>query len=85
MSQDTCSSNGENEKPTQIDKSIMLKFENIIPEYNVDINDSDRLLQFLCLTGRLKTLPRRGWLLHDREVVNPEPIASKFRLFFFLI
>lgn len=80
MSQDNCyKTNGnENEKPTKIDESIMLKFENVIPEYNVDISDSDRLLQFLCLTGRLKTLPRRGWLLHGREIMNPEPIASMF-------
>ncbi|KAH9423376.1 HD domain-containing protein 2 [Dermatophagoides pteronyssinus] len=41
-----------------------------------DDTQSDRLIEFLCLTGRLKTLPRRGWILNNRCIKNPEPIAG---------
>ena len=34
------------------------------------------MVRFLCLTGRLKTLPRRGWILNNRRIRNPESIAG---------
>ncbi|OTF82014.1 HD domain-containing protein [Euroglyphus maynei] len=43
---------------------------------DVDTAISDRMIEFLCLTGRLKTLPRRGWILNNRGIKNPEPIAG---------
>nr|XP_046915336.1 5'-deoxynucleotidase HDDC2-like [Dermatophagoides farinae] len=43
---------------------------------DADDDTADRMVRFLCLTGRLKTLPRRGWILNNRGIQNPESIAG---------
>lgn len=73
-------------RPTKIDETIMAKFDDVVSEYQIDNNrvdsgpntptDADRMLKFLCLIGRLKLLPRRGWTIENRNIANPESIAG---------
>lgn len=68
-------------KPTDTEK-VMREFDEIVPEYRQpDGGDStDRMIQYLCTVGRLKSLPRRGWEIPSRSIPNPESIAGEFSL-----
>ncbi len=39
-------------------------------------SESDKLIEFLCQTGKLKTLDRKGWTLNDRNIDKPESVAG---------
>jgi len=38
--------------------------------------ESDQLIEFLCQTGKLKTLDRKGWTLSNRNISKPESVAG---------
>lgn len=66
--------------PTEYDDLIREKFDDVIAEYEpFEFDQTDRMIKFLCLVGRLKSLPRRGWLLDDRKIASPETIAGMNR------
>ena len=43
-----------------------------------DSDPYDRMVQFLCTVGKLKTIDRTGWILEDRNIPKPEPVAGEY-------
>lgn len=74
----------EHSKQTNIQKSIinvLEEKEQFLAFRAVDQSSPDqidRIIEFLCLVGRLKTLDRRGWtvLEVERRITKPESIAG---------
>ena len=55
-----------------------------LSEYPVkpDADESEKLIQFLCTVGKLKTIDRTGWILDpQRTVRKPESVAGKSNKF----
>ena len=47
-------------------------------EYRKENGDQvDKMIEFLCTVGRLKTIDRTGWILPGRSIPKPESIAGK--------
>ena len=42
-----------------------------------DADQHDKMVQFLCTVGQLKTIDRTGWILKDRNIPKPESVAGK--------
>lgn len=43
-----------------------------------DGDESDKMIEFLCTIGKLKSLDRRGWVLKERNIEKPETVAGMF-------
>ena len=41
-----------------------------------NVNESYKLMQFLCEIGKLKHLDRKGWTLPGRDVYRPETVSG---------
>lgn len=51
-----------------------------LSEYPVkpDADESEKMVQFLCTVGKLKSIERTGWILdHRRTISKPETVAGK--------
>lgn len=53
-----------------------------LSEYPVkpDADESEKMVQFLCTVGKLKSIDRTGWILdHRRTISKPETVAGKYK------